>query len=315
MSAEETRTEIEGEKQSSSSAQASPSKIPASLASKTKDELAELLVSTLRQLKTRDQRLREVNELASRARQELQERHDAELIALNDKLIAAEKERAEVVRRSDEESKQRDALSEELSGLRKSQGKLKKAVVELRRRNESLDERCRECDAARCAAVDDFRKAEAQIAAFAAYKQKAHALLKAKDEEINNGSVEIRRSLEAELAAEKVARKDAELARDAAVEELGKVQSQVAAQIHEIELQHKDRLVRCATLALAHLLQLDVSAPSCLPAHHRLPPCPCVPGPAPEGTRTASVPRQELYKAIATAPGTLRLGSTAVRVP
>jgi chromosome segregation ATPase len=274
MSADEARgtgTEIVQEKPSSSSTQASPSKVPASLASKTKDELAELLVSTLRQLKARDQKLKELNEVRATTDAGRQERHDAELAALKDRILVVEKEYAELVRRREEETKQREeetkqreeetkqreeetkqreeetkqreASAEELSGLRKSQAKLKKAVVELRKRNESLDKRHGEIDAARCAAVDELRKAEAQIAAFAEYKQKAHALLKAKDEEIKNGSMEIREGLEAELNAEKAARKKAELARDAAAEELGKVQSQAAAQIHEVEMQHKDRLV------------------------------------------------------------------------
>ena len=260
MSADEARgtgTEIVQEKPSSSSTQASPSKVPASLASKTKDELAELLVSTLRQLKARDQKLKELNEVRATTDAGRQERHDAELAALKDRILVVEKEYAELVRRREEETKQREeetkqreeetkqreASAEELSGLRKSQTKLKKAVVELRKRNESLDKRHGEIDAARCAAVDELRKAEAQIAAFAEYKQKAHALLKAKDEEIKNGSMEIREGLEAELNAEKAARKKAELARDAAAEELGKVQSQAAAQIHEVEMQHKDRLV------------------------------------------------------------------------
>ncbi len=260
MSADEARgtgTEIVQEKPSSSSTQASPSKVPASLASKTKDELAELLVSTLRQLKARDQKLKELNEVRATTDAGRQARHDAELAALKDRILVVEKEYAELVRRREEETKQREeetkqreeetkqreASAEELSGLRKSQAKLKKAVVELRKRNESLDKRHGEIDAARCAAVDELRKAEAQIAAFAEYKQKAHALLKAKDEEIKNGSMEIREGLEAELNAEKAARKKAELARDAAAEELGKVQSQAAAQIHEVEMQHKDRLV------------------------------------------------------------------------
>lgn len=260
MSVDEARgtgTEIVQEKPSSSSTQASPSKVPASLASKTKDELAELLVSTLRQLKARDQKLKELNEVRATTDAGRQERHDAELAALKDRILVVEKEYAELVRRREEETKQREeetkqreeetkqreASAEELSGLRKSQAKLKKAVVELRKRNESLDKRHGEIDAARCAAVDELRKAEAQIAAFAEYKQKAHALLKAKDEEIKNGSMEIREGLEAELNAEKAARKKAELARDAAAEELGKVQSQAAAQIHEVEMQHKDRLV------------------------------------------------------------------------
>ena len=260
MSVDEARgtgTEIVQEKPSSSSTQASPSKVPASLASKTKDELAELLVSTLRQLKARDQKLKELNEVRATTDAGRQARHDAELAALKDRILVVEKEYAELVRRREEETKQREeetkqreeetkqreASAEELSGLRKSQAKLKKAVVELRKRNESLDKRHGEIDAARCAAVDELRKAEAQIAAFAEYKQKAHALLKAKDEEIKNGSMEIREGLEAELNAEKAARKKAELARDAAAEELGKVQSQAAAQIHEVEMQHKDRLV------------------------------------------------------------------------
>lgn len=259
--ARETRAEIGQEKPSSSSPQASPTKVPASLASKTKDELAELLVSTLRQLKARDQKLKELNELRATTDTERQERHDAELAALKEKLVVVEKEYAELVHRREEETKQREASVEELSVLRKSQAKLKKAVVELRKRNESLDKRHGEIDAARCGAVDELRKAEAQIAAFAEYKQKAHALLKAKDEEIKNGSVEIRKGLESELNAEKAARRKAELARDVAVEELGKVQSQVAAQIHEVELQHKDRLVCSVIPSLTPLPRLGASAP------------------------------------------------------
>jgi chromosome segregation ATPase len=276
MSAEETRrTEIE-EKPSSSSAQASPSKVPASLASKTKDELAELLVSTLRQLKARDQRLKELNELRATMDTGQHEQLDAELAALKEKLGDMEKERAELVQQREQESKQQEASTEELSGLRKSQAKLKKAVVELRKRNESLGERHRQIDAARSAAVDELRKAEVHVAAFAEYKQKAHALLKAKDEEIKSGSEEIRESLEAELNAEKAARKKAELVRDEAVEELGKVQSQVAAQIHELELRHNDRLVRSMISALSPLLQLDVSAPRAGPLTVACSSYPCV---------------------------------------
>lgn len=268
MSNEREETEIENQSPSSQPL-ASPSKIPASLSAKTKDELAELLVSTLRQLKARDQRLKELNELSKtrdaereerlerekqeeqarqqgeETRQKQEERYMAELAALKEKHGALQKQHEDLVRQRAEEAQQQRASSEEeLSTLRKSQAKLKKAVVELKKRNESLDVRHKEAEVARCTMADELSKAEAQIAAFSEYKQKAHALLKAKDEEIRNGTEAIREAFEAELGMEKAARREAEVARDAAVEELGTVQSQVAAQIRDLELQHEDQLVR-----------------------------------------------------------------------
>lgn len=249
--------------------QASPSKMPASLASKSREELADLLVGTLRQLKSRDQKIHELQqelsasvaatESAAEVDAEAEARiraQETELTALREKHEALEKElaglRTDAADRDAQLSK-RQTSDDEITTLRKSQAKLKKAVIELKKRNESLDARQKEAESARSAAVDELRKAEAQLAARLAdversakalteYKQKAHALLKSKDEEIKSGSTAIRETLENELAKEKAARKAAESERDMAVEDLGKARSQVAGQLHDAELQYKERI-------------------------------------------------------------------------
>ena len=235
---------------SPSKVSSSPSKVPASLASKSREEVETLLVSTLKKLRQQQSAVTETQTLLAA--------RDAEAAALREKRDALEEEVARLRTVQVEAADRIAARSEQqTSESDEKLKKLKKAVVELKKRNEALGAEQKAAEAARAAAVDGLRMAETQLAAqqaaqraeveratkaLAEYKQKAHALLKAKDEEIKLGSRAIRETLEGELASEKAARRAAEEARKAAVEELGKTKSQIAGQLHEAELQQREQI-------------------------------------------------------------------------
>ena len=235
---------------SPSKVSSSPSKVPASLASKSREEVETLLVSTLKKLRQQQSAVTETQTLLAA--------RDAEAAALREKHDALEEEVARLRTAQVEAADRIAARSEQqTSESDEKLKKLKKAVVELKKRNEALGAQQKAAEAARAAAVDGLRMAETQLAAqqaaqraeveratkaLAEYKQKAHALLKAKDDEIKLGSRAIRETLEGELASEKAARRAAEEARKAAVEELGKTKSQIAGQLHEAELQQREQI-------------------------------------------------------------------------
>ena len=157
-----------------------------------------------------------------------------------------------------------DSGGEDVAKIRKEveieRGRFKKALGELKRRNEALtkskeeiESQCGELkvtiDMLRADLSAESRRAreaqslaEQSSAAFKEYKQRAHSMLKAKDEELKEGRFAAKEEFEREIEAAQEEQGKLTLELQQVSEELEKVKSQMAEQVYTIEQKYEDRI-------------------------------------------------------------------------
>ena len=154
--------------------------------------------------------------------------------------------------------------SEDVAKIRKEveieRGRFKKALGELKRRNEVLtkskEDVERQCGELKVAidmlkadvSAESRRAREAQSlaeqssAAFKEYKQRAHSLLKSKDDELKEGRFAAKEEFEREIDAARKEQGKLTLELQQASEELEKLKSQMAEQVYTVEQKYEDRI-------------------------------------------------------------------------
>lgn len=138
--------------------------------------------------------------------------------------------------------------------------RFKKALVELKRRNEALTKEKEEIhkaktdleiqiEALRAEAVAESRKAqeaktlaEQTSSAFKEYKQRAHMLLKSKEDELKEGRSAVKEEFDKELADACAEKEKASKQVQELTEELETLKAEVAAKVHTAEKRYKDEL-------------------------------------------------------------------------